>query len=200
MAAQEAKTPEPVDGRRARGEENRRRIVAAFIDIIRRGGVSPTAEEIAARAAVGLRTVFRHFEDMELLYREIAAVIEAPIRPIVEQPFVSEGWRGRLSEIVERRAEVYERIMPFKIAGIANAHRSPFLRRRQRWFARMQRQLLLDVVPELAELPPPLLDALDMMLGFEAWAGLRRERKLDVAAAKAAITAGTEALTGGLEP
>ena len=90
-----------------------------------------TAEEVAAKAEVGLRTVFRHFDDMEQLYREIAAAIEPPVWLIVERPFTSPGWRGRLAEMIERRVQVYERIMPFKLSAIANAHRSPFLRKRE---------------------------------------------------------------------
>lgn len=197
MRQPETKT---LDGRRVRGEDNRKRIIAAFVDLLRRGRVTPTAEEVAARAEVGLRTVFRHFEDMERLYREMAVEIEAPVWPIFEKPFVSQDWRGRLFEIIERRAEIFERIMPFKIAAIVNASRSPFLRRRQRWFAKMQRQILLDVVPELIDLPEATINALDINLSFEAWAGLRRERGLDIENAKAAMAAAAEALTSKLNP
>lgn len=188
------------DGRRARGEDNRRRIVEAFTALIAEGDVGPTAEQVAARAGVGLRTVFRHFDDMEQLYREIAAVVEATIWPMVKRPFRSHDWRGRLDELVDRRAEVYEHIMPFKIAAVANAHRSPFMKGRQALFARRQRELLVDVVPELTALPGPLLQALDIMLSFEAWAGLRRERGLKPDAARAAIAAGVAALTKDLRP
>jgi AcrR family transcriptional regulator len=183
------------DGRRVRGEENRRRIVEAFMELVRRGHVTPTAEEVAARAKVGLRTVFRHFEDMELLYREIGNAIEAPIMPIVQQPFRANDWRGRLKEMVARRAEVYERLTPFMITSAANEHRSPHLRRRALAFARNQRSLLLSIVPEVEALTPAQLDALDLMLSFEAWLGLRRARRLDAGAAKAAVQAGVDALT-----
>ena len=67
--------PPRTDGRVRRGADNRRKIVAAFIAFIREGKLAPTAEDIAARADVGLRTVFRHFDDMERLYGEIAVVI-----------------------------------------------------------------------------------------------------------------------------
>ena len=62
------------DGRRARGHVSRSRIVAAMIELVREGCVAPTAEQVALRADVGLRTVFRHFDDMESLYREIRAL------------------------------------------------------------------------------------------------------------------------------
>ncbi|MFM8818949.1 MAG: TetR/AcrR family transcriptional regulator, partial [Phenylobacterium sp.] len=59
-------TQEP-DGRRRRGLDSRDRIIAAMLDLAREGEVAPGAERVAARAEVGLRTVFRHFRDMDSL-------------------------------------------------------------------------------------------------------------------------------------
>ena len=67
------------DGRRRRGEDNRARIVAAMLEIIQEGEVSPSAEQVAERADVGLRTVFRHFSDMDSLYSEMSEAIEQMI-------------------------------------------------------------------------------------------------------------------------
>jgi hypothetical protein len=97
--------------------------------------------------------------------------------------------------MIGRRAEIYERIMPFMVAASANAHRSPHLRRRTQGFARTQRKLLEEVVPEVTVLRPADLDALDLLLSFEAWLGLRRARRLNAADAKAAMHAGVDALT-----
>ena len=60
-----------VDGRRRRSLDSRARIVAAMLELVRLGNASPNAVEVAARAGVGLRSVFRHFKDMESLYVEI---------------------------------------------------------------------------------------------------------------------------------
>ena len=65
--------------RRTRGQANKLSIVRALSDLIRGGIVAPTAEQVAARAGVGLRSVFRHFADMETLYREIANELVAAI-------------------------------------------------------------------------------------------------------------------------
>ena len=66
-----APPPKQRDGRRSRTIETRKRIVHAVTELVREGKVAPTAEEVSARADVGLRTVFRHFDDMDSLYREI---------------------------------------------------------------------------------------------------------------------------------
>ena len=56
------------DGRRQRSDRSRRRIIEALFDLIGEGDMSPSAVNVAARAEVGLRTVFRHFEDMDSIY------------------------------------------------------------------------------------------------------------------------------------
>ena len=81
------------DGRRQRGEDNRARIVSAMLEIIHAGDFSPGAEQVAARADVGLRTVFRHFKDMDSLYREMTETIEAELRAVALQPFQAQAWR-----------------------------------------------------------------------------------------------------------
>ena len=62
------------DGRRQRSSRSRERIVHAMIELIRAGEMSPAAARVAEKANVGLRTVFRHFEEMETLTREISGV------------------------------------------------------------------------------------------------------------------------------
>ena len=59
------------DGRRLRSIDSRARIVKAMLALIEEGDMAPGAEAVAARAEVGLRTVFRHFKDMESLYRDV---------------------------------------------------------------------------------------------------------------------------------
>ena len=72
-----------LDGRRRRGQDNKARIVAAMLEMVREGELAPSAEQVAARADVGLRTVFRHFQDMDSLYREIGAVVGRRVRAIL---------------------------------------------------------------------------------------------------------------------
>lgn len=185
------------DGRRQRGEDNRRKIVAAFMDFVREGRIMPTAEEIADRAAVGLRTVFRHFEDMEQLYREIANEIEAQVRPIIEQPLVATTRLGKLEEIVHRRAQLFERIMPFRVAADVHRHTSPTITARQRDFVQLQRSYLLDVLPSAIALDPLRLEALDLVSSYEAWRRLRHEQELSPADAERVMALAVRQLVSG---
>ncbi len=188
------------DGRVRRGADNRRKIVAAFIAFIREGELSPTAEDIAARADVGLRTVFRHFEDMERLYGEIAVVIEAEVRPIADRPFASKTWRGRLDELLVRRAELFERIMPFRIAADVHRHASPQIAERQREFVALQRGYLLKALPASIARHPARLEALDLATSYEAWRRLRHEQQLPPAEAAKTMALLVQALIAGESP
>ena len=59
-----------VDGRRARGIRTRDAIVSALIDLIAGGDIAPTAQRIADRAGVSVRSVYQHFTDVEGLYAD----------------------------------------------------------------------------------------------------------------------------------
>jgi hypothetical protein len=66
-SASESASSGIIDGRLHRSMTTRRKIVTALETLIRAGTLSPTAEQVAVQAQVGLRTVFRHFDDMETL-------------------------------------------------------------------------------------------------------------------------------------
>ena len=108
------------DGRRLRSAASRRRIVEAMRDLVREGAVSPRAEEVAARADVGLRSVFRHFDDMESLYREISELILAEVRPLLLLPPPSGTVDEIIVEMIDRPTKLFERIMLRRIAPIVS--------------------------------------------------------------------------------
>jgi AcrR family transcriptional regulator len=183
------------DGRRVRGADNRRKIVSALLRRVEAGSVSPSAEEVAKEAGVGLRTVFRHFADMDSLYSELSERMTAEIRPIVEKPFVSESLAGRLDELLDRRVQVLERIMPFKLAGDAHRHGSPFLTAERKGLVKMQREALKRALsPYLAD-KGPLFEALDLLFSIESWCRLRRDQGMSVKDARATLRLAVGALT-----
>ena len=175
--------PEETDGRRRRGQDNRARIVSAMLEIIRAGDMSPSAEQVAARADVGLRTVFRHFKDMDSLYREMSVVIESELRSIVDAPFASAHWKDRIVELVDRRAVAFEKIMPFKRASETFRHRSRFLDDDSSRLVTALRMILVRELPTEVAGDPIRVEVLDLLLSFEAWSRLRREQGLEIAQA-----------------
>lgn len=177
------------DGRRLRSAASRLRIVEAMRDLIREGNVSPRAEEVATRANVGLRTVFRHFDDMESLYREIGALAMVEAEPLLDLTEPSGTAEERFLTMLERRSRLFERIMPFRIAADANAHRSPYLvEDRDRMNAGL-RDLLRNALPASLRKDRTLVDALDAVLSFDMWRRLRMDQNLSVPQAKRTIEA-----------
>jgi AcrR family transcriptional regulator len=177
---QRAETPpEPqLDGRVRRGQDNRARIVAAMLDLIRAGDVSPGAEAVATRADVGLRTVFRHFKDMDSLYSEMSAVMFRELRGVADTPFVAQDWKGRVLELVARRAFGFEKIAPIRRAADSQRHGSKFLDADHARFVAAQREIVRREVPPEIAADASIFEALDLLLSYETWSRLRREQEL----------------------
>ena len=182
------------DGRRRRGQDSRARIVAAMLEIVHSGERSPSAEQVAARADVGLRTVFRHFQDMESLYREMGAVIEAEMMRMVATPFQAQDWRGRVLELIERRAWVFEKVGPFLRASMLVRDRSQYLAANNARLGAVSREILkAQLSPELAR-DHLKFEALDLLLSFETWFRLRRTQGLSPKRARETLDAAVRAL------
>lgn len=182
------------DGSRQRSERSRAKIVAAMFSVIRGGEMDPSAATLAEEAKVGIRTVFRHFDDVDSLYREMSAQMEAEILPIVSQPFMAPTWQGRLSELIDRRVNVYERIMPIKTCAGLRRFRSEYLMQDYQRFLTMEREGLAGVLPSHIKADKTLFAALEMLTGFNAWRRLRQDQQLTAKQAEKAIRFSTEKL------
>ena len=195
VRSQPAPRLEETDGRRRRSQDSRARIVGALLALTRAGELAPGAEQVAARAGVGLRTVFRHFADMESLYREITEVIEAELRAVAARPFASRTWRERVVELAARRSEAFEVIGPFRRASDLRRHASPVLQDDHARLTATLRDILVREAPADA-IDGPALEALDLLLSYEAWSRLRREQRLDPEAARLVLERAVRALIG----
>jgi AcrR family transcriptional regulator len=184
------------DGRKVRRHKNRHRIVAAMLELVRAGVISPAAEEVAGRAGVGLRTVFRHFDDMDSLYREMAEAMRQELQPIVSAPLGSPDWKGKLDEMVVRRALLFERAMPFKNAADVHRHRSAFLRKDYETMRTAERDALEAALPAALREKREFFEALDQALSFSTWQHLRRDQKLSQEQARQTVEFAVRALAG----
>ncbi len=81
----------PVDGRTARGLRTRRAVVDALLALQEEGDLEPTAQRVAARAGVALRTVFGHFSDMETLWAQAGEREFAKMAALAERPTAHTG-------------------------------------------------------------------------------------------------------------
>lgn len=184
------------DGRRERSASSRRRILKAMVQLIEGGEPSPTAEKVAATAGVSLRTVFRHFEEMENLHLEIAAIVFERVRPILDKPYAARTWPASLVESVNRRAEFFEIIAPFKTAIDVLRYRSRAIESQHRRITIMSRDLLQAVLPDHVIADRMQFELLCLLLSVETWQRLRDQQGLTPTEARAAILQAARAVAG----
>lgn len=175
------------DGRVARRERNRASIVTALGEILGAGNLEPTAEQVATRAGVQVRTLFRHFPDMASLHAELAGRLRAEVMPLFLAVPTDGAPAQRLRRLVAARAAAFERIAPFKRAGNALRWRLTFLQENHARMVRDLRQHLTLVLPELRQRAPDAFAALELVTSFESWDRLRAEQRLGPERARATM-------------
>ena len=186
------------DGRVQRGARNRQAIVSALFELLESGDLQPTAERVAQRAGVGTRTVFRHFEDMDRLFAEVHDRVRRDVIPLLVAPVPDGDLEERATALVRRRAQLFERISPFKRSAQGQRWRSEFLRRGQDEMVRQLRSDLLRFLPELADASEPVRNSVELITSFEGWDRLRSEQRLGRDRAEAVVRAGVLALLESL--
>jgi len=175
------------DGRRERSRSSRSKIISAMLDLVGNGDVAPSAARVAEVAGVGLRSVFRHFDDMDELYREMGDVIEARVMPIILQAPSGATWKEKLFDIADRRAQVFETILPYRISANLKRFQSPYLMQDYRRMLRLESETIE------AHLPPAVKDdvvaarGLNVILSFQTWRLLRHDQDLPIDDAKAVV-------------
>ena len=172
------------DGRLKRSVATRKKILQALTALTYEGVLSPTAEQVAMRADVGLRTVFRHFDDMDSLYREINTDLELKVQPLLKIRLSGSTWQERVLQSIEIRSDFYESTAAMYLASQVHRHESAFLTLNLMDSARQQRDLLQRLLPAAVAKNSTLLNALDLVLSFETWIRLRREQGLALAQAR----------------
>ncbi len=174
----ESAKPEVVDGRRARSERSKQALIDASLALVQEGNLIPTAQQISDRAGVGIRSFFRHFEDMEALF----ATMERQTRESSVALFLGGDREGTLEErilhAIERYGIAYEKERNLILSTSALLWRSAILRKN---YARNQRALRRDLddwLPELKQLTGSERVVVDAIASFEMWHRLRYHQGL----------------------
>src|ERR1051326_3556492 len=153
------------DGRVRRGERSGQAILEALIGLVGEGVLDPTAQQVAARAGVGTRTVFRRFSDMESLLAQMGVRIEVESLPLLRGGDPEGDLTDRARGLVRQRVVFFERIAPYKRAGNLKRWRSPVVQERHARLVRALREDLVRWLPELRRAPAPVADG----VGLGGW-------------------------------
>jgi len=187
------------DGRIERSVVTRQKIVDAATALVYEGHVAPTAQQVADRSGIGLRTVFRHFDDMDALYSEFSHRFDEQIEPLLLLRLEGMPWQERVLKSIDIRAGLYEEQAPLLVSCRVHRHTSPFLAQRVMEWAHLEREMLLHMLPKSLHQNVTLVDAMCMALSFETWTRLRREQALDQQRALAVVRFTVEALLANTE-
>jgi len=187
-----------VDGRRARRHRSRDLAVDALLDLLGEGVPRPTAQQVAERSGVSLRSIFRIFDDVESLHAAACARQVTRVRHLfVDVP--AEGDLGtRIAQVVTINGYLYESIAPVRRAALRAAAESPAvqetLARARGWVRDEVERVFAD---ELRTSERDTVSALEVALSFEAWDQLRAAQGLSAARTSATVSRLLRAL---LEP
>jgi AcrR family transcriptional regulator len=164
------------DGRRLRSAGSRRKIIAAMLSLIQEGAPEPPAEAVAQRAGVGLRTVFRLFNDIESVCAEMLVSQRLEFVDCFSRPFTAQEGAPRLRELFGRLAVLYEKRMPLRRAASARRYRSPSLASGMKELDRVIDHFVRTQFPGDSAADAFRIDMLNLLLGYEAWMRLRDEQ------------------------
>jgi AcrR family transcriptional regulator len=173
------------DGRRRRSEQSRAKIIEAMLSLVRDGKIVPTAEEVAERAEIGLRSVFRHFADMEMLRHEMVGQMAMSYAKWLA-PYEGD-WHDQIKDLISRRASAYEEIMPFKRAADVRRYKSSAIGSEFDRLNMLMRSRLHSILPKEFTDQEILFESLDLVLSIDAWRRLREDQNLSVEDARKAL-------------
>jgi AcrR family transcriptional regulator len=171
--------------------------VGAVLEIVRECAPNtlhlPGAAEVAERAGVSERTVFRHFADLDSLFMAAASKLrpthETYVGPRPNAPEVE----NRIAALVRLRSKLYEEIAPVRRVAIHVSHSQPVVvEQLAQAYTATRAQVAAVFAPELSRLDPKrrllMLDALDLATSWSSWDTLRTIQGCSVDRARKVVT------------
>ena len=171
---------EKVDGRTARGQRTREAVIDALLSLLEEGNLQPSAQQIADRGGVALRTVWTHFSDKESLYAETAHREATRLRALREDIDPGLPLPERITRFAEQRALILEKLSPVAQAARLREASSPQLRAsRDTYYALARANIEHTFGTELARYGESagrdLTDQLLVVTSWSTWNTMRQE-------------------------
>jgi AcrR family transcriptional regulator len=182
------------DGRKQRTNDTRQKIIKAMLQLILEGTVSPNADQVAARAEVGLRTVFRRFNEMEVLFRELAGEIHRTFTPEFNKPILGDTWQQKLFDLLERKIAIYEIVRPYRDAAYYHMYTSDYLRENLERWDNFEKNILQTILPFKEKDNLAVFSALSVCMGYHSWRSFTFDCELSKEQTLQAMTTAVTAL------
>lgn len=166
------------DGRRRRSERSQVAIVEATLALINEGKQVPTAQQVADRAGVSIRSFFRHFADMDALFLSADEMLGASYEALFAVSDRSGALPERISRAVEQYGSAFEQLSGLILCTQALAWRFPVLQERYAYHQKRLRDELELWLPEVATALRSRREAVHAVTSFEMWHRLRGHQRL----------------------
>jgi len=165
-------TPIVNDGRINRSKTTLNKIVAATISLLRKNnnGQIPNAQEIAVKSGVGIRTVFRHIDDMEGLIEEVNRRYLHELESYIAKNNPKQNSKDqRIEHVIKERFylyNTYQHVFNLTITSLNNssAIRTGFIK-----FNHILRQRFEDLIPEIKMINKDKQNLIDTLISYAAW-------------------------------
>ncbi len=177
-----------VDGRLGRSVRTREKIIGALFHLVGEGILKPRAEEIAKQADVAVRTLFRHFDDMEGLLGAARAYLSVRFDAPPDQPLVEGSLEERVRSYTERQGALFDEIRNYLLFYATNGRTVEDVNELGAHAAQAQRLRIWTALPECAAANSVAQHAVEAHLSFQNWDHLRFEQGLSAEKAVEAIT------------
>jgi AcrR family transcriptional regulator len=186
----------PVDGRHARRHRSRDLAVEALLDLLSEGVPRPTAQQVAVRSGVSLRSIFRIFDDVQSLHTAASARQMERVRHLFVDIVATGTLEERVRATVATTSRLYESVAPIRRAALRAAPESSTL---QQQLSRARGWLRAEIdrvfADELARADDPdVAAAVEAVLSFETWDQLRSAQGRSPARSAASVTKAVLAL------
>lgn len=168
------------DGRRLRREQNREAVIDALVSLFCEGVYEPGSNEIAERAGLSPRSLFRYFDDVDDLSRAAIDRQLSAARPLLDVAIEADApTPAKIEHLVTARIELFDTIAPAARAARVCAHRHPVVAEQLRdGRAYLRRQVAQLFAAELHGDRATLRPALDALTSFETYDLLRGDQRL----------------------
>ena len=160
------------DGRINRSKTTLNKIVAATISLLRKNnnGQIPTAQDIDVKSGVGIRTVFRHIDDMEGLIEEVNRRYLHDLESYIAKNNPKQNSKDqRIEHVIKERFylyNTYQHVFNLTITSLNNssAIRTGFIK-----FNHILRQRFEDLIPEIKMINKDKQNLIDTLISYAAW-------------------------------
>jgi AcrR family transcriptional regulator len=164
------------DGRALRRLRNEDAVVDAILDLLNDGVAQPTAQQVAARSGVSIRSIFRIFQDVDALHATAVTRQLARIEPLLVALPTTGPLAERIGALVDNRAVVFDAVSPVRRLAVRLAPTSPVIAGELAQASRFFRKQVATVfAAELGgQRSGEQIEALDAVTSWETWERLRQ--------------------------